>query len=98
MEITVKGQTVTNRPRPQVPVRARLLAAAAAMLGLSTAATGAERVMRNLNVATDATIPTPDAPRIPFRGRGHRHKTPHRGTSRRANRAAKRRKLRARAR
>ena len=80
--------------------RAGVLAMMAAALGLSMGGGAAET--RTLH------IPPDNAPYIPgrssrirptrIRGKPHRNPTPHRGTSRRANRAAKRRKLRARAR
>ena len=97
MEITVKGQTVSTRPKPQArhPLVAATLAVAA-MMGIGGATPGAERVLRNPGMA--GGIPTPDVPRVPHRGKGHKHKVPHRGTSRRANRTAKRRRARARSR
>lgn len=63
----------------------------------SITATDADLTLRIPNYA-DSYYPMPGTPRFRFRGKPHRNPTPHRGTSRRANRAAKRRKLRARAR
>lgn len=78
--------------------RAGVLAMMAAALGLSMGGGAAETRTLHIPRESGYPAPIPDAPSWRFRGRGHRNPTPHRGTSRRANRAAKRRKLRARSR
>ena len=76
-----------------------ILAAMAVMLGVGGSATSdAVQTFKLSKLDAAGGIPTPDVPRVPHRGRGHKHKVPHRGTSRRANRNAKRRRARARAR